>query len=357
MRVETTMLSPETEQYAGRAAGGLNIAAIAAAAREVEEMGFDVATVPEAGHDPFLPLAIIAEHTQRIALATNVAISFPRSPLVTAQLAWDLQQLSGGRFRLGLGTQVKGHNERRYAAPWTAPPGPRMREYVLCLKAMFESFQNPRKPSYFDGEHYRFTLMPPFFNPGPIEHPRIPIYIAAVNTYMARLGGELCDGLRVHPISTFSHNREVLLPNVERGAEKAGRALSDIDVIGSPFLAVSKDEEGLEAAKAAVKQRIAFYASTRTYHSVLDFHGWTDVGQELHRLSLEGKWMEMPKLISDEMLEEFAIIAIGDELASKLAERSEGLFTTILLDGASALQEDEEWLRATIGALQQGRNS
>jgi probable F420-dependent oxidoreductase len=357
MRVETTMLSPETEQYSGRAAGRLDIDAIAAAAREVEEAGFDVVTVPEAGHDPFLPLAVVAEHTRRIALATNVAISFPRSPMVTAQLAWDLQQLSGGRFQLGLGTQVKGHNERRYAAPWTAPPGPRMREYVLCLRAMFESFQNPGAPARFEGEHYRFTLMPPFFNPGPIEHPRIPIYIAAVNTYMARLGGELCDGLRVHPISGFSHSREVLLPNVEKGAAKAGRALSDIDVVGSPFLAVSKDEKGLEAAKAAVRQRISFYASTRTYHSVLEFHGWTDLGMELHRLSLEGKWREMPGLISDEMLGEFAIVAIGDELAPKLRERSEGIFTTILLDGASALQEDGEWLRATVEALQQGRES
>ena len=354
MRVEMTMLSPETEQYAGKGDGGVSIAGIAAVARKVEELGFDGVTVPEAGHDPYLPLAIVAEHTRRIVLGTNVAISFPRSPMVTAQLAWDLQQLSGGRFQLGLGTQVKGHNERRYAAPWTAPPGPRMRDYILCLKAMFESFQSPRKPVDFRGEHYQFTMMPPFFNPGPIEHPRIPIYLAAVNTYMARLGGELCDGLRIHPISTFRHGREVLLPTIREGAGRAGRDLSEIDVVGSPFLAVSKDERGLEAAKAAVRQRISFYASTRTYHSVLDFHGWSDLGKELHRLSLEGKWREMPELISDEMLEEFAIVAIGDELAPKLRERSEGLFTTILLDGASALQEDEEWLRATIEALQQG---
>jgi probable F420-dependent oxidoreductase len=348
-----TMLSPETSQYAGLGSGAMTIEGIAAGARKVEELGFDGATTPEAGHDPYLPLAIVAEHTRRITLGTNVAISFPRSPLVTAQMAWDLQQLSGGRFQLGLGTQVKGHNERRYAAPWTAPPGPRMRDYVLCLKAMFESFQNPKKPSTFTGDHYQFTLMAPFFNPGPIEYPRPPIYIAAVNRYMARLAGELCDGLRVHPISTFRHNREVLLPTVEEGAKKSGRRLSEIDVVGCPFLAVSKDPEGLEAAKAAVKQRISFYASTRTYHSVLDFHGWSEVGQQLHRLSVEGKWREMPKLISDEMLEEFAIVAVGDQLAPSLKERSQGIFTTILLDGAAALFEDEEWLRRTIAELQQ----
>ena len=352
MRVETTMLSPETDQYAGKGVGAMTIEKIAAEARRVEDLGYDGGTTPEAGHDPYLPLAIIAEHTERIVLGTNVAISFPRSPMATAQVAWDLQQLSGGRFQLGLGSQVKGHNERRYGTPWTGPPGPRMRDYVLCLKAIFASFQNPKKPSYFTGEHYQFTLLPPFFNPGPIEHPHIPIYLAAVNPYMARLSGEHCEGLRVHPISTFSHNREVLIPNIEKGAARAGRKRSDVDVVGCPFLAVSKDAAGLQAAKDAVRQRISFYASTRTYHSVLDFHGWSDVGQQLHRLSLEGKWMEMPKLVSDEMLEEFAIVAVGDDLAVQLAERSQGIFDTILLDGSQALMSDEAWLRRTIQALQ-----
>ena len=353
MRVETTMLSPETAQYAGKGTGGVSIGGIAAVARKVEELGFDTATVPEAGHDPYLPLAIVAEHTRHITLGTNVAISFPRSPMVTAQLAWDLQQLSGGRFRLGLGTQVKGHNERRYATPWPAPPGPRMREYILCLKAMFESFQNPRKPVYFTGEHYRFTMMPPFFNPGPIAHPRIPIYLAAVNTYMARLAGELCEGIRVHPISTFRHGREVLLPNIEAGARKAGRALSDIDVVGAPLLAVAKDEQGLEAAKAEVRQRVAFYASTRTYHSVLEFHGWIDVGLELHRLSREGKWTDMPNLISDEMLQEWAIVGTYDKLAPLLKQRCAGIFSTLLLDLPRRLREDDARVRETIQALRQ----
>jgi probable F420-dependent oxidoreductase len=351
MRVESNVLSPETEQYAGKGQGDMSIGAIAAGARKVEELGFDGCTMPEAGHDPYLPLAIAAEHTRRVTLGTNVAVSFPRSPMVTAQLAWDLQQLSGGRFQLGLGTQVKGHNERRYGAPWTAPPGPRMREYLQCLKAIFASFQNPKDPSYFKGDHYQFTLFAPFFMPDPIEHPQIPIYIAAVNPYMARLAGELCDGLRLHPISTFTHTKEVILPTVEAGAKKAGRHLSDIDIVGCPFLAVSKDKQGLEAAKAEVKQRISFYASTRTYHAVLDFHGWSDVGQKLHQLSLERKWQEMPGLISDEMLEEWAIVGIGDEVAHKLKERLKGTFTTMLIDGAPALQRDEAWLRQTIDVL------
>lgn len=350
MRVEVTMLSPETDQYAGGGRKGLTVERIVETARRMEEFGFDTGTTAEAGHDPYLPLAIAAEHTSRMKLGTNVAISFPRSPLVTAQIAWDLQQLSGGRFLLGIGTQVKGHNERRYAAPWTGAAGPRQREYVECMKAMFHNFRTGEKPRY-QGEFYQFTLMSPFFSPGPIEYPDPPIYIAAVNKYMARLAGELCEGLRMHPISSFEHTRQVILPEVEAGARKTGRQRSDVDVVGCPFLAVSKDKAGLEAAKAAVKQRISFYASTRTYHSVLAFHGWEDVGMKLHQLSLEGKWKELPTLISDEMLEAFAIVAVGDELAPKLRERCNGIYDTLLLDGSRALMEDAAWLRRTIDEL------
>jgi probable F420-dependent oxidoreductase len=352
-RVETVMLGPETDQYAGRRRAGTSIEGIAAAARRAEELGFDGVTTPEAGHDPFLPLAIAAEHTSRVTLGTNVAIAFPRSPMVTAQLAWDLQQLSGGRFRLGLGTQVKGHNERRYAAPWTGPPGPRLRDYILCLQAMFESFQNGKRPRTYGGQHYQFSLLPPFFNPGPIDHPHVPLQIAAVNRYMARLAGELCDGLRLHPIATFRFTREVILPAIEAGARKSDRRLSDIDVIGAPFLAIGKDARGVQAAMRALKQRIAFYASTPTYHSVLEFHGWEELGRKLHQLSREGKWPEMWELITDDMVQEFAIIGTVDELAPRLKERCTGIFSTLLLDLPPELREDDARIRATIQALRQ----
>jgi probable F420-dependent oxidoreductase len=353
LKVETVMLGPDTDQYAGQAQETTRIETIAAAARTIEELGFDGVTTPEAGHDPFLPLAIAAEHTKQISLGTNVAIAFPRSPMVTAQMAWDLQQLSGGRFRLGLGTQVEGHVERRYATPWTGPPGPRLREYILCLKAIFETFQKGDRPSHFTGEHYRFTLMPPFFNPGPIEHFRIPVYIAAVNRYMARLAGELCDGLRLHPISTFRFTEEVVLPAVEAGVRQADRRPAAVDLVGAPFLATGRDAAGVEAAKKALKQHIAFYASTRTYHSVLEFHGWEDVGAKLHRLSREGKWPEMPALITDEMLHEFAIVATYDELAAALTERCAGLFSTLLLDLPPGLRREETRVRELVRALHQ----
>ncbi len=351
MRVETALLSLETAQYAGHGQDTVTLAKIAEAARRIEALGFDGATIPEAGHDPFLPAMIAAEHTERITIATNVAIAFPRSPMVTAQLAWDLQHFSGGRFQLGLGTQVKGHNERRYATPWTGPPGPRLREYVLCLRSMFASFANPKKLVPFEGKYYRFTMLPPFFNPGPIAHPRVPIYLAAVNKYMARLTGELCDGVRLHPIGTFRYTREIVLEQIAAGAAKAGRDRSQIDVVGAPFLAVGANREEVERAKQELKQRIAFYASTRTYHAVLEFHGWQDVGAKLHELSLEGKWQELPRLISDDMLEEWAIVATYDELPERLVERCRGVFDTVMLDLPPALRADDTRLRKLVDRL------
>lgn len=351
MRIETVMMAPDADQYAGKGQKSTGIQHIADSARLLEEIGFDGVTTPEAGHDPFLPLMIAADTTDRVSLGTNVAIAFPRSPMVTAQLAWDMQHYSNGRFNLGLGTQVKGHNQRRYGTPWNSAPGPRMREYILCLQAIFKSFQDPESPTFYEGEHYQFTLLPPFFNPGAIEHPDIPIYLAAVNTYMARLAGELCAGLRLHPIATFSYAREVILPAIAEGAARSGRVLSDIDLLGAPFLAIGRDEEEIEKARNALRQNVSFYASTRSYHSVLDFHGWQDIGTELHKLSVAGKWAEMPALISDEMLDEWAVIATYDDFADQLKARVEGLFNTVLIALPGEARSNVDWLRETLQRL------
>ena len=351
MRVETILLGPTVEQYSGGASAAVGLEAIAKAARRTEELGFDGATTPEAGHDPFLPLMIAAEHTRRIKLGTNVAIAFPRSPMVVAQTAWDLQAFSGGRFQLGLGSQVKGHNVRRYSTPWTGPPGPRMREYLLCMQAIFRTFQSNEPPS-FSGEHYQFTLISPFFNPGPVGDGHVPLYIAALNPYMARLSGELCDGVRLHPLGTFEYARDVIVPAVEAGARKTGRKLSDVDIVGSPFLVTGKDAAEVEAARVGVRTQIAFYASTRTYHSVLEFHGWGDAGRELHRLSLEGKWPEMVNVITDEMLDAFAIIGTYDELAPKLRERWGTICSTMFLGLPPYLHNDDKLLGDIVSALQ-----
>ncbi|HEU4759215.1 MAG TPA: TIGR03617 family F420-dependent LLM class oxidoreductase [Dehalococcoidia bacterium] len=330
MRVETAIVAPSIQDLAQQA-------------RRLEEMGYDSVITPEAGHDPFLPLMIIAEHTQRLKFGTGVAIAFPRSPFVTAQMAWDLQRYSGGRFLLGLGTQVKGHNERRYSTPWPSPPGPRMREYILCLKAIFKTFQTSARPD-FTGKHYQFTLISPFFSPGPNPNGDVPVYISAVNKYNCRLVGELCDGIRMHGFNTLKYTKEVIIPAIEEGAKKAGRRLSDIDLVGGTFLVTGKNEEEVERAKAPVRQQISFYASTRAYFPVLETHGWEDVGQRLFRLSMEGRWPDMANEITDEMLEEFAVVGTYDELLPKLKERFAGLVTTLDFGFGIRGPEDQERL-------------
>ena len=326
MHLETAIVAP-------------TIQAIGEYARRMEEVGYDSIITPEVGHDPFLPLMIVAEHTQRLKFGTGVAIAFPRSPFAMAQIAWDLQRYSGGRFILGLGTQVKGHNERRYSTPWPAPPGPRLREYILCLKAIFNTFQT-NAPANYQGKWYQFTLMSPFFNPGPNPNGGVPIYISAVNKYNCRLVGELCDGIRMHGFNTPKYTREVIIPNIEEGARKAGRQLADIDIVGGSFLVTGKDEEEVEKAKAPVKQQIAFYGSTRSYHPVLECHGWGETGMRLYRLSMEGKWAEMANEITDEMLDEFAVVGTYDEIVPKIRERYFGVVST--LDFGFAIQTPEQ---------------
>jgi len=353
LRVEGTLFGPDTQQYAGQGQARITVTEIAERARMLESIGFDGLTTAEAGHDPFLPIVAAAASTQKIVMGTNVAIAFPRSPMVTAQVAWDLQHLSNGRFTLGLGTQVKGHNELRYSTPWTSAPGPRMREYLLCLQAIFKSFQNPARPTFFEGAHYRFTLLPPFFNPGPIDHPHVPLYVAAVNPYMARLSGELCDGLRLHPVATFRYTREVILPAIAAGLAKSGRTLDAFDLVGAPFMALGRNEEEVEKAKQKLRSQIAFYASTRSYHGVLAHHGWDDVGAGLHRLSVAGKWAEMPALITEEMLEEWAIISTYEHLAEAIRVKAEGLYRTITLVLVDEARRDPDRMRVAVERLQQ----
>jgi probable F420-dependent oxidoreductase len=329
--------------------GGLE--PVAAAATEAEELGYDGVLSFEVGHDPFLPLAIAAEHTQRVTLGSAVAIAFPRSPLTVAQMAWDIQALSRGRLLLGLGTQVKGHNERRYSTPWPSPAGPRLREYILVLRAIWDSWQNKSRPN-FRGKHYTYTLMTPAFDPGPIEHPHVPIHISAVNPYMCRLAAELCDGVRLHGFCTPKYLREVILPNMEAAAKKAGRSLKDIDISGGGFIITGEKEEDVERQKEVIRAQVAFYGSTRTYKGVLDIHGWGETCLNLHQLAAEGRWAEMKQQISDEMLEQFAVIGTYDEIAARIRERWGGIVNRIALAIPVTNQGDKERLKALIGELQ-----
>src|SRR3989475_11561853 len=220
-------------------------------ARHAEELGYDGLWTAEAGHDPYLPVAVAAAATERIALGTNIAVAFPRSPLVHAQIAWDLQAASRGRFILRLGTQVKGHNERRYSTPWVAP-GPRLREMVLLIRHIWDVWQHGTKPG-FEGKYYRFSLMTPFFSPAPLDCPLPQIYIAGLNPYMCRLTGELADGFHIHPFHSVKYINETVLPNVLHGIEKAGRQRADVALATTAFVIAGKSRDEIERARAPVR--------------------------------------------------------------------------------------------------------
>lgn len=293
-------------------------------ARKVEAMGYDCLWSSETQHDPYLPVAVAATSTSRIKLGTNIATVFSRSPMITAHIAWDLQKASAGRFTLGLGTQVKAHNERRFSVKWDAP-GPRLREIVEALRAIWNTWQT-KAPLNFHGKSYRFDLMTPFFDPGPIEHPQIPIYLAGVNPYMARLAGEVAEGLHIHSFHSAKYLREVLHPAVAEGLHRAGRSRLDFTFRASTMVVVGDTREEIEQQKQAVKQQIAFYASTRTYAAVLAAHGLDDLSPRLHAKSLEGDWKGMADLISDAMLEDFAVIGSWAEIGPRIRERYAGLY-------------------------------
>jgi probable F420-dependent oxidoreductase len=292
-------------------------------ARKVEALGFDCLWSAETQHDPFLPLAVAATLTKKIKLGTSIAVAFPRSPMILAMIAWDLQKASDGRFILGLGSQVKGHNERRFSVKFESP-GPKMREIVLAMRAIWDCWQNGTKLN-FKGQFFRFDLMTPFFNPGPIEHPKIPVYIAGVNELMCRIAGEVCEGLHVHPFNSPKYLRQYVQPAVNEGLATAKRARADFTYTTSSFVVVGDTEQELQANRQSVKQQIAFYASTRTYEPVLAAHGWQDIISHLHRKSVEGDWKGMADLITDEMLDTYAVTGTYDTIGAQLKKRYEGL--------------------------------
>jgi probable F420-dependent oxidoreductase len=325
---------------------GKDLKEMAQTARAAEEMGFAGLWTSETKHDAFLPLAIAANETREMELGTSVAIAFSRSPMETAQTAWDLQDLSEGRFVLGLGTQVKAHVTRRFSVPWDRPAA-RLREYILALRAIWESFQT-EGPLQFEGEFYRHTLMSPFFNPGPIEHPEIPVYIAGVNTRLARLAGEACEGFHVHPFHTPEYVRQTVKPAIAEGASQSGRDPERVVLATTAFVISGENEEQVAEQREAVRSQISFYASTPTYRTVLEAHGWEDVGERLGTMAREKKWREMPALVTDEMLAAFAVEAAPDEIGGALKERYEGLIGRVALYLPFVPGERDEFWRAVV---------
>jgi probable F420-dependent oxidoreductase len=290
-------------------------------ARTAEELGVDCIWSHETAHDAFLPHSTAAAHTEEAMLGTRIATSFTRSPMVLAQMSWDLQAYSDGRFILGLGPQVKAHNERRFSVDfeWESP-GPRLRGVIESVQHIWDVFQGRADDLDYDGEFYQFSLITDNFNPGPIDDPDIPIYIAGVNEYNIRLAGELCDGLCMHGFNTPSYTREVIEPVVMEGVERAGRSRADVSISASPFVITGRTEEERQQRRQEIRERVAFYASTPTYKSVMEHHGWVETGRELHELTRENRWDEMPDLVTDEMLETFAIDAPLEEVPDAIRE-------------------------------------
>ncbi len=322
------------------------------AARAADALGFAGLWTSETRHDAFLPLAIAANASDRIELGTSVAIAFSRSPMEVAQTAWDLQSLSDGRFILGLGTQVKAHIKRRFSMPWDRPVA-RLRDYILALRAIWRSFQGDEPLSY-EGEFYRHTLMTPFFNPGPIDHPRVPVYIAGVNTALATLAGELCDGFHIHPFHSPEYLRKTVEPAIAEGAGRGDRDPGEVERATSVFVVTGEDEAEIGASRERIRSQIAFYASTPTYRTVLEAHGWEEVGNDLGRLARGKKWDEMPELVTEEMLRAFAVEAPPGEIGDALRERYTGLVDRVALYTPFVPGQKDAFWRAAVEATMRG---
>lgn len=310
---------------------------VPAAARRLERRGYDGCWTAEINHDPFLPLTLAAEHTHSIELGTSIAVAFARNPMTVAQIGWDLQDYSGGRFILGLGSQIKPHIEKRFSMPWSKPVG-RMREFVLALRAIWMSWSDGSRLE-FDGEFYTHKLMTPMFVPPrhPYGDPRV--FVAAVGDRMTEMCGEVADGLLAHAFSTQRYVREVTIPTLTRGIERAGRTRADIEVASPMFIVTGLDEQQMAAAAVATRKQIAFYASTPAYRSVLELHGWGDLQTELHSLSREGDWDTMGSLIDDGMLAEFAVVALVDDVVDKIRARCDGLIDRVLVGFPPSIDE------------------
>jgi probable F420-dependent oxidoreductase len=301
---------------------------VAAHAQRAETMGYDGLSVPDAVHDGLLLSAMALNATERIKVITGVLVAFPRSPMNVAIAAWDLQKMSGGRFELGLGTQVKGNIEKRYSTLWTAPV-PRMREYIASLRAIFECFQNNTRLDY-RGELYQFTKMQPFFNPGPIEHPHVEIFLGAVGPLMTALAGEVASGMITHPTNTPPrYIQEVAHPRLTKGADKSGRQLHDIKLILGATIATGRDKNAL--AKDIEKQRnlLGFLYSTPAYWPSLELFGWQDKGQKLLEMTRSGNWQDMVNVVDDAMMDQFVPSGCYHEIADVLKKRYRGLSTMI----------------------------
>lgn len=351
MKVETLLPLGKTDPGLRAPEVSFDLGRVFEDARLVEELGYDALMCEETKDDPYVILGLAAQATTRLKVGTSVAMAFPRSPTITAMSAWTLQKLSRGRFTLGLGTQVKGHVERRFGVKWYAP-GPWMREYVGAVRAVWRCWQDGT-PLKFEGEHFRLSLMVPLFNPGPIAHPDIPIHLAAVNPYMCQVAGEVADGLRPHPVCTPQYIEAVMLPAVKKGMERAGRkSRGGFSISMKPLIATAATPAELADKVRDIRARVAFYASTPNYFAAFEFHGLQDLALKLRGLSKEQRWEEMPPYISDEVLNLYAVVGLHDEIGEKLIRRFGDVVTNVEFSIAVRNEGERSRLKALVARLQ-----
>ena len=309
-------------------------AKLAAEAQRAEALGVDGFAIPEITADPLLNAAMAARATERIGVRTGIAVAFPRSPMVLAEQAWSIHRNSGGRFALGLGTQIKAHNERRFSTPWKAPRS-RLIEYVESLRAIWRCWELGERLDY-QGDHYQFSLMTPEFTPPKSNLPMVPVYLAAVRPRTIESAAAVADGLRLHGFCTKKYLREVVWPAIERGLESAGRPRSSLDVCGGGFIMTGPDEETVMKNREWVRYRVSFYASTPAYRPVMELHGWEDLAEKLLHMTKTGQWKKMAAEVPDEVLDEFCIYTTYDQLPKAIEARFGGVSDTVEI----AFEED-----------------
>ena len=332
------------------------LAGVGAEAVRLERIGFDALWSIETRHDPFFPLLQAALVTERLKVGTNIAVAFARTPFSMAVSAWDLQTASRGRLLLGLGTQVRPHVERRFSAEFDHPAA-RVVDYVDCLRAIWSTFQTGARPAH-EGRFYRFTLINDFFNPGPIDHPDIPVYLAGVNPRMAAAAGEAADGFSVHPMHSPGYLREVVRPAIAEGARKRGRTVQDFPLVTSCFTVRGDTESERRRSERAVRRQIAFYASTPGYRAFLEFHGELDAAKRLSALMRERRFDEMPDLVSDTLLSAVAVSEADGDLGRSLRERYAGeLVQRVAIYDGVPTDADETRLRALVRSVEAGDGS
>lgn len=346
MKAETLLPLGKLDPGLAQPESALDLSRVAADARRVEQAGYHGLLMEETKDDLFQVLALAAQATTRVHLGTSVAIAFARSPYVTAMSAWTLQKLSGGRFELGLGSQVRGHIVRRFGMDWH-PPGPWMRDYVRAVQAIWESWQND-KPLNFTSNRYNLNLTVPLFTPPPLEHPEIPVLVAAVNPYMCGIAAEVADGVRLHPVCTPRYISDALLPVIDR---KRGQRRGAFQVCLKPLIATARDDATLAERSEVARQRLAFYMSTPAYRRAFEPFGLKTACEEMAELSRDRQWLQMAERVSDEVLHQWVVVARYDELAQTLHQRFDGIVDRVEVSIPVENTQDQADLSAIVAAL------